>query len=92
MIMKNSSNTDMKQVFEHLSTIKMVEPSINLYSQTLKKLQRQNVIPLFWVRSVACLLLLFISAEFYIALNKNHLANKDISTVISKTNNILYHE
>jgi hypothetical protein len=90
--MEKSSNPNMKEVFEHLANIKMAEPSINLYAQTLNKIQRQNVIPMFWVRAVACLLIAFISSEFYFTLNKKDTANDDISTVIFKTNNILYNE
>jgi len=92
MMMKNSSNNDMKQVFEHLANIKKVEPNANLYSKTLGKIQGQNVIPVFWVRAVACLLVAFISTEFYFIFSKNHSDSKDISIVIYKTNNILYHE
>ena len=92
MIMKNSSNTDMKEVFEQLANIKMAEPSETLYAQTLIRLKRQNVIPLFWVRAVACLLIAFIMTEFYIASNKSNYSNNDISVVIYKPNNILYNE
>ena len=63
--MKNSSNKDMKQVFGHLANIKTAEPNANLYAKTVGKIQRQNVIPMFWVRAVACLLVAFISTEFY---------------------------
>jgi hypothetical protein len=90
--MKNSSNKDMKQVFEHLANIKTVEPNVNLYEKTVVKIQGQNVIPMFWVRTVACLLVAFISTQFYFTFSKNHSDSKDISSVIYKTNNILYHE
>jgi|APHig6443717497_1056834.scaffolds.fasta_scaffold248272_1 hypothetical protein len=90
--MKNSSNTDMKQVFEQLANVNKVEPSINLYAQTLNKIQRQKIIPLFWVKVVACLFILFIGSEFYLTTNKNNTAKKDISIIIYKTNNILYDE
>lgn len=92
MIMKNSTNKDMKQVFEYLANIKSVEPKANLYTKTLGKIQGQNVIPMFWVRAVACLLVAFISTEFYFTFSKNHSNNNDISITIYKTNNILYHE
>ena len=92
MIMKNSSNEDMIQVFEHLANIKTVEPNASLFEKTVGKIQGQNVIPLFWVRAVACLLVAFISTEFYFTFRRNHSDRKDISIVIYKTNNILYHE
>ena len=90
--MKNSSNTNMKEVFEHLENIKMVEPNANLYAQIVCKVKRQNVIPLFWVRAVACVLLAFISTEFYVSFNKTKSNKSDISLLIYKTNNILYNE
>jgi hypothetical protein len=92
MIMKNSSNTNMKEVFKHLANIKMAEPSGTLYAQTLIKLQRKNTIPLFWVKAAACLLIAFITTEYYIASTKNKSADNDILLVIYKTNNILYNE
>ena len=90
--MKNSSNEDMKQVFEHLANIKSVQPNANLYEITIGKIQGQNVIPMFWVRAVACLLVAFISTEFYFTFIRNHSDSKDISITIYKTNNILYHD
>ena len=92
MIKKNSSNKDMKKVFEKLANIKMAEPSETLYAQTLIRLKRQNVIPLFWVRAVACLLIVFIMTEFYIASNKTNYYDNDLSVVIHKPNNLLYNE
>lgn len=92
MIMKNSSNSTMEHVFNLLANIQTAEPSRNLHSKTLKKLQRQTTIPLFWVSVAACLLIAFISTEFYIATFKNNTTKEDISMLITKTNNILYHE
>jgi hypothetical protein len=89
--MESSSNTDMKQVFEHLAKIKVIEPNSNLQTLTLSRLNKKNIIPLYWVRAVACLFILFISSEFYIIYNKK--SNKqDIGTFVSITNNILYNE
>jgi hypothetical protein len=90
--MKNSSNTDMKQVFEQLATIKMAEPGIHLYAKTLNRIQRQNTIPLFWAGAAACLLIAFITTEFYITSDKNNSPKEDISSVIYKTNNFSYNE
>jgi len=89
--MKNSSNQYMDKVFEQLANIKMVEPSNNLYVQTINRLQRQSIIPLFWARAVACLLIVFIYAELFMVSNnkKNY---TDISVVIYKTNHFSYNE
>ena len=89
--MESSSNKDMKQVFEQLANIKAVEPNAKLQTLTLSRLNKKNIIPLNWVRAVACLFILFISSEFYIIYNKK--SNKqDIGTFVSITNNILYNE
>ncbi|WP_395627769.1 hypothetical protein [Daejeonella sp.] len=90
--MKNSPNTNMKQVFEHLANIKLAEPSPNLYSQTLNKLKKRNIIPLFWLRATACFLISLITTEFYIVSNKEKIHKELSSNVILKTNNILYNE
>jgi hypothetical protein len=82
----------MDKVFEQLANIKMVEPSNNLYVQTINRLQRQSIIPLFWARAVACLFIVFISAEFFIVSNKKNNNNADISVVIYKTNHFSYNE
>jgi hypothetical protein len=90
--MENSSNEEMNQVFEKLSNIKQVEPGSNLYHKTINKLRKQNNISLFWVRAVACVLIAFLSAEFFIVSIKNQTNKKDISILIYKTNHILYNE
>jgi len=92
MFMKNSSNTDMKHAFEYLAKIKTAEPGIDLYAKTLNRIQGQNTIPLFWVRAIACVLLISISAELYFTLINKQTDSSDISNVIYKTNNILYNE
>jgi len=90
--MKKSSNENMNKVFEQLANIKMVEPSDNLYVQTINRMQRQSIIPLFWARIVACLFIVFISAEFFIVSNKKKNNYTDISFVIYQTNNFSYNE
>jgi hypothetical protein len=90
--MENSSNQDMNKVFEQLANIKMVEPSNNLYVKTINRMQRQSIIPLFWARLVACLFIVFISAEFFIVSNKKKNNYTDISFVIYQTNNFSYNE
>ena len=90
--MKNSSNQDMKQVFEQLAKIKMVTPNTNLYAKTVNKIHKQNVVSMFWVRAVACLLVVFISTEIYFTLSNSHSKNNRISGLLYKTNNILYNE
>ena len=90
--MENSSNENMNKVFEQLSKIKMVEPSENLYVKTINRVQRQSIIPLFWASAVACLLMAFISAEFFILSNIKKYNNADISVVIYQTNHFSYNE
>lgn len=90
--MKDTSNKSMKQVVKQLANIKKIEPSVSLHAKTLQKIQKQNVIPMFWVNAVACLLIVFITTEFYVASCKNETSDKDISSILSKTNNILYNE
>lgn len=89
--MENSSNENMNKVFEQLSKIKMVEPSENLYVKTINRVQRQSIIPLFWASAVACLLMAFISAEFFVVSKKKN-NYTDISVVIYKTNHFSYNE
>lgn len=89
--MKNSSNKNMNKVFEQLAKIKMVEPSENLYVKTINRVQRQSNIPLFWASAVACLLMAFISAEFFVVSKKKN-NYTDISVVIYKTNHFSYNE
>ena len=89
--MKNSSNENMNKVFEQLAKIKMVEPSENLYVKTINRVQRQSNIPLFWASAVACLLMAFISAEFFVVSKKKN-NYTDISVVIYKTNHFSYNE
>jgi hypothetical protein len=89
--MNNSSKPFMNQVFKHLTNIKEVEPSANLYSKTLHKLNRQNIIPMYWVKVAACIGILFISSEVYLFYNQKS-STQDIAAYVSITNNILYNE
>ena len=90
--MKNSSNENMNKVFEQVVKIKKVDPSANLYVKTINRLQRQSIIPLFWARAVACLLIVFIFVEFFIVSKKKNNNNADISVVIYKTNHFSYND
>jgi hypothetical protein len=92
MIMENSSSVDMKEVFNHLAQIKKAEPNTNLYEKTWSKINRQNMIPMPWVRVAACLLVAFFSTELYFTLITKHSNYQDISSFIYQTNNILYNE
>ena len=89
--MESSSNTDMKQVFEQLANIKAVEPNAKLQTLTLNRLNKKNIIPLNWVRAVACLFILFISFEYYVFYN-NKSNKQDVASYVYVTNNILYNE
>jgi hypothetical protein len=89
--MESSSNKDMKQVFEQLANIKAVEPNAKLQTLTLSRLNKKNIIPLNWVRAVACLFILFISSEYYVFYN-NKSNRQDVASYVSITNNTLYNE
>lgn len=90
--MKKTSNLNMEEVFDQLAKIKTVAPSNDLHLKIINKLQKQNIIPLFWVKVAACFLLAIVATEFYIFSNKKDTFNQEISIVFTKTNNILYHE
>lgn len=91
--MKSSSNYNMDQVFIYLKNIKIIDPDVNMYSKTFDKIKSKNLISVFWVKSVACILILFISSEIYIISKKERKYDKDILTIIiTKTNNNLYDE
>lgn len=92
MTMKNLTTEDMNEVFERLAKIKMVEPSAKLYTQTLYKLNRQNIISLTWVKAIACILIVCISTELYFTFSTYYSLHTEASNTIYVTNNILYHE
>ncbi len=89
MGMKNSSNTNMKRVFEDLADIKKAEPNADLYVRTLNRLQHKNIIPLLWVRAVACLLIVFVATEYFITLKYDTQHKEDISNLIYRTKSII---
>ena len=90
--MKKTSNINMEQVFDHLASIKKIEPSKDLYFRTKNAIKNQKIIPLFWVIAAACFLIAIVGVEFYIFSNKKNTFNQEISIIFPKTNNILYHE
>ena len=52
--MKKTSNINIEQVFDHLASVKKVEPSKDLYFKTKNAIKNQKTIPLFWVLAAAC--------------------------------------
>ena len=90
--MANSSDGDMKEVFEYLANIQKAVPSNNIYIKTTNSIQRQEVIPIFWAKVAACLLISFIASEIYLSSKLYNTHKIDISVLISKTNNNLYNE
>lgn len=90
--MKNSSNMDMETIFDQLSKLKQAEPSENLYSKTMLKIQKRNTIPVFWVRVAACLLIIIIASELYISASNINSRSHQMTSIICKTNNTLYYE
>lgn len=92
MIVDNSSKKNMEQVFIHLSQIKQVKPNANLYAKTLSKINGQKLIPIFWARAIACLLIAFIFTELYFTTTTTPSKTNDITVVIYKSTNNLYNE
>ena len=90
--MIHSSNPNMEDVFKQLSAIKQVKPSERLYAKILLNIQTPAVYPLYWSIAVVCLLLFFVLAEWhFIAMQSPH-SVEALSTLMSKTNNMLYYE
>lgn len=92
MNMENTSNTHIEQAFEKLAKIKRVEPSEGHYEKTLKKIQNKQQIPLLWVKIAACLLAVFFASELYLISKREIKNEQEASLMITRTNNILYHE
>ena len=90
--MANSSDGDMKEVFEYLANIKKAMPSNNIYIKTTNSIKRQEVIPILWAKVAACLLISFIASEIYLSSKIYNSHKNDISVLISRTNNNLYNE
>jgi hypothetical protein len=90
--MNHSSPQDITAAFSLLHQIKKVEPNPDLFTKTLNRIRKKNIIPWFWVRAVACLLMIIFASEFYILIRKSHTPSQNISVMIYKTNNYLYNE
>jgi hypothetical protein len=90
--MNHSSPQDITAAFSLLQQIKKVEPHPDLYTKSRIRIHKKNIIPWFWVRAVACLLMIIFASEFYIVLRKSHTSSQNISVMIYKTNNYLYNE
>lgn len=90
--MNHSSPQDITAAFSLLQQIKKVEPNPDLYTMTLNRIHKKNIIPWFWVRAVACLLMIIFATEFYIVLRKRNTPSQNTSAMIYKTNNYLYNE
>jgi len=90
--MENSLFGEKKEIFEFLYDIKKVEPDKNLYFKILNKVNKQKIIPLFWVKSIAFLLIIMISIEFYFLSRQTSQTKADISNLFYKINTITYYE
>lgn len=86
----NSSKQSMEEIFSVLAQIKTVDPKEDLYHDILEKTNQKNTVSIGWVSAVACVLVIFISTEYFMISNKNNL--KNYSEMIPKTHNILYNE
>jgi hypothetical protein len=90
--MKNSSNELMENVFDALSSVKSVPPNGDLYRKTLMKIECSRGVSVYWVRTAAAALLLFLGAELYAVLRLQYQKNGDVPLIVCETNNQLYHE
>jgi hypothetical protein len=90
--MNYSSPQDITDAFSLLHQIKKADPNPDLYTKTLNRIHKKNIIPWFWVRAVACLLVIIFASEFYVVLRKRNTPSQNISVMIYKTNNYLYNE
>ncbi|MEN9339337.1 MAG: hypothetical protein RIQ62_649 [Bacteroidota bacterium] len=90
--MNHSSPQDITDAFSLLHQIKKADPNPDLYTKTLNRIHKKNIIPWLWVRAVACLLVIIFASEFYVVLRKRNTPSQNISVMIYKTNNYLYNE
>ena len=90
--MKKTSTFKIEHVFNQLKNIQPVAPSNDLYLRIVSRQHVQKVIPLFWVKAVACLLLAFITTELYIVSSQENKEMGELSILLPETNNVLYHE
>ncbi len=97
--MKNlSSNKSMEDPLDILTKIKEVSPPDNLREVIFisVKNRKTTIIPLFWVRSVAVLAVIILSAESFVAFNSTlrteGQASISIESIAPILSNQLYHE
>lgn len=81
----------MEQVFNRLSKIKQVDSSDELYAKILRRINNEKVISMFWVRAVACAMILIFSSQIYL-IKKSQQSMVENDIMIIETNNILYYE
>lgn len=89
-----SSKLDMNEVFDSLAKIIQSDPNRDLYLGVLKRIEFQNKIPMSWAASVAAVLVLFISTEFfYLNYSENKTANQfQLLSLMPQGDNPLYYE
>jgi len=91
--MKNNSSKElMEKEFNILNEIKKVEPSPDLLNKIQARIvEKQNVIPIFWIRTAAAIFLCFLSFETYLIL-KQAGNEEELSLLIPESYNNLYNE
>jgi hypothetical protein len=56
------------------------------------KIECSRGVSVYWVRTAAAALLLFLGAELYAVLRLQNQKNGDVPLIVCETNNQLYHE
>lgn len=93
--MSLSSNQNMEFILEQLGEIKQIEPNAQLALKIHQKIQEKENRLKRRYQIAVCIFLLFISSEFFMAYKNfqskqnNH---SELTAIIYKTHNVLYHE
>ncbi len=94
----NHNEKHLEQVFQQLTTIKKVTPSVNLYDSIItnlyapNKIKQQETVSLFYLRIVAAMLLLFFSFEIILLRKDYNSTSSNLKMIVVENSNVLYNE
>lgn len=91
----NSSIEQMEKQLQLLKDINRVSPSADLLAKIENRIAqpKKQIIPLFWARTAAALLICLMVTEVYVVIENQQInTSSDISEVLPQTNNLLYYE
>ena len=83
----------METIFQKLSEIKKVEPDPGLYLTISNRLKKHEKIDKKWLSVAAAIFLIVFSSEIWLV--KRNASNnnaKELQSLVSETNNLLYNE